>query len=154
MFLHNFQRRLAEAIVYPTEFRSLRILARRFSRVVRATGIPRRVPSPSPPEIGSELASRAGQKPIIASPNSKEILLVFTIPLRAIADADVRKFSGSPASNSLAKLHRVRLSNGQEPPAITKSPRWTSTAGPVRISWLFDEGQHSVEKNYRPDANC
>ena len=39
------------------------------------------------------MAGRAGQKPIIVSPDSKEILLVSTktIPLRAKADVDVRE---------------------------------------------------------------
>jgi penicillin-binding protein 1C len=62
-----------------------------FFAAFEQAGIPRRVPPPSLPETGSELASRAGQKPIIVSPNSKEILLVSTIPLRAKSDADVRE---------------------------------------------------------------
>jgi hypothetical protein len=47
-----------------------------FLALFEQAGIPRRVPPPFLPETGSELASRAGQKPIIVSPNSKEILLV------------------------------------------------------------------------------
>ncbi|PYL23469.1 MAG: penicillin-binding protein 1C, partial [Verrucomicrobia bacterium] len=56
-------------------------------------GVPRRMPPPFLPDNGSELASRAGQKPVIVSPNKKEIVLasVKTIPLRAKADGDVRK---------------------------------------------------------------
>src|SRR6478609_8913600 len=47
--------------------------------------------------------------------------------------------SGKPESNSLAKPHRIRWSNGPQPPAITKSPRWTITAAPVRIASRCDE---------------
>src|SRR6266536_718804 len=64
-----------------------------FLTLFEQAGIPRRVPPPFLPDTGSELASRDGQKPIIVSPNSKEILLFSrkTIPLRAKADADVRQ---------------------------------------------------------------
>jgi hypothetical protein len=43
---------------------------------------------------GSEMASRAGQKPVIVTPSNKEIFLasVKTIPLRAKVDGDVREF--------------------------------------------------------------
>jgi membrane carboxypeptidase/penicillin-binding protein PbpC len=94
-------------------------------------GIPRRVPPPSLPETGSELASRAGQKPIIVSPNSKEILLVSTktIPLRAKADADVpqifwfagKQFVGKAAPNQV--LER------------------TATAGDYEVTALDDHGR-------------
>ena len=43
-----------------------------FFASLEQAGIPRRVPPPFLPETGSELASRAGQKPMIVSPNSKE----------------------------------------------------------------------------------
>src|SRR5262249_37421585 len=49
------------------------------------------------------------------------------------------KFSGSPTSNSLEKRNTISLSNGKQPPAITKSPRWTITVEPVRISSSCDE---------------
>src|SRR4029079_15310273 len=60
-----------------------------FLTLFEQAGIPRRVPPPFLSDTGSELASRAGQKPIIVSPNSKEILLASKriIPLRAKADA-------------------------------------------------------------------
>jgi membrane carboxypeptidase/penicillin-binding protein PbpC len=100
-------------------------------------GIPRSVPPPSLPETGSELASRAGQKPIIVSPNRKEILLTSkkTIPLRAKADADVREnfwfagkqFVGKAAPNQVLE--------------------WTATAGDYEITALDDHsraGSHSV----------
>jgi hypothetical protein len=132
-----------------------------FFALFEQAGIPRRVPPPFLPDTASELASRAGQKPIIVSPNSKEILLVLkkTIPLRAKADADVREFSGSPAGNSLAKPHRIRFSSGPQPPAITNSPRWTITAAPVRIASLCDEKPGSdfvsyVEGNQPPHSEA
>src|SRR6478609_48927 len=56
------------------------------------------------------------------------------------------KFSGSPASNSLAKPHRIRLSNGPQPLAITNLPRWTIMAGPVRIASLCDRQQQSLRQ--------
>ena len=49
------------------------------------------------------------------------------------------KFSGSPASNSLAKLHRIRFSSGPQPPAITKLLRSMTTAARVRTASLCDE---------------
>ncbi len=44
-----------------------------FLTLFEQAGIPRRVPPPFLPDTGSELASRVGQKPIIASPNSKRV---------------------------------------------------------------------------------
>jgi penicillin-binding protein 1C len=108
-----------------------------FLTLFEQAGIPRRVPPPFVPDIGSELASRVGQKPIIVSPNSKEILLVSkkTIPLRAKTDADVREifwfagkqFVGKTASNQVLE--------------------WTAATGDYEITALDDHGRagsHSV----------
>jgi penicillin-binding protein 1C len=102
-----------------------------FLTLFEQAGISRRVPPPFLPDIGSELASRAGQKPIIVSPNSKEILLVSkkTIPLRAKADADVheifwfagKQFVGKAASNQVLE--------------------WTAAAGDYEITALDDHGR-------------
>jgi membrane carboxypeptidase/penicillin-binding protein PbpC len=134
---HNFQRRLADAIVYPAEIRSLRILARRFFRVVRASRNSTQSPGPFLPETGSELASRAGQKPIIVSPNSKEILFVSTktIPLRAKADADVREIFWLAGKQFVGKA------------APNQVLGWTATAGDYEVTALDDHGRarsHSV----------
>ena len=134
---HNFQRRLVEAIVYRTEIRSLRILAWRFSRVVRASRNSTQSPAPSLPETGSGLASRAGQKPIIVSPNSKEILLVSTktIPLRAKADADVREIFWFAGKQLVGKA------------APNQVLEWTATATDYEVTALDDHsraGWHSV----------
>ena len=89
-----------------------------FLTLFEQAGIPRRVPPPFLPDTGSELASRVGQKPIIVSPNSKEILLVSkkTIPLRAKTDADVRQifwfagkqFVGQSRTESGSRVDRTR----------------------------------------------
>ncbi|MGE5212512.1 MAG: penicillin-binding protein 1C, partial [Nitrospirota bacterium] len=102
-----------------------------FLMLFEQAGIPRRVPPPFLPETGSELASRAGQKPIIVSPNSKEILLASkkTIPLRAKAEADVREifwfagkqFVGKGAPNQIVE--------------------WTATAGDYELTALDDHGR-------------
>src|SRR5262249_15650968 len=108
-----------------------------FLTLFEQAGIPRRVPPPFLRDIGSELASRAGQKPIIVSPNSKEILLVSkkTIPLPAKTDADVgeifwlagKQFVGKAAPNQVVE--------------------WTAAAGDYEVTALDDHGRagsHSV----------
>ena len=98
-------------------------------------GIPRRVPPPSLPETGSGLASRAGQKPIIVSPNSKEILLVSTIPLGAKVDADVREIFWFAGKQFVGKA------------APNQVLEWTAAAGDYEITALDDHGRagsHSV----------
>ena len=99
--------------------------------------IPRRVPPPFLPDTGSELASRAGQKPIIVSPNSKEILLVSkkTIPLRAKADADVREIFWFAGKQFVGKA------------APNQVLEWTAAAGDYEVTALDDHGRagsHSV----------
>jgi penicillin-binding protein 1C len=108
-----------------------------FLTLFEQAGIPRRVPPPFLPEAGSELASRAGQKPIIVSPNSKEILLVSkkTIPLRAKADADVRKIFWFAGKQFVGKA------------APNQVLEWTAAAGDYEVTALDDHGRagsHSV----------
>ena len=79
--------------------------------------------------LGSELASRAGQKPIIVSPNSKEILLVSTIPLRAKADADVREIFWFAGKQFVGKA------------AQNQVLEWTATAGDYEVTALDDYGR-------------
>jgi membrane carboxypeptidase/penicillin-binding protein PbpC len=89
------------------------------------------VPLPFLPETGSELASRAGQKPIIVSPNSKEILLASkkTIPLRAQADADVREISWFADKQFIGKA------------AQNQALEWPTTAGDCEVTSLDDHGR-------------
>jgi len=108
-----------------------------FLTLFEQAGIPRRVPPPFLPDTGSELVSRAGQKPIIVSPNSKEILLVSkkTIPLRAKADADVREIFWFAGKRFV----------GKAPP--NQVLEWTATAGDYEVTALDDHGRaglHSV----------
>src|SRR5262245_37558306 len=100
-------------------------------------GLPRRVPPPFAPDTGSELASRTGQKPIIVSPNSKEILLASrkTIPLRAKADADVHEIFWFAGKQFVGKA------------APNQVLEWTAAAGDYEITALDDHGRacsHSV----------
>jgi penicillin-binding protein 1C len=100
-------------------------------------GIPRRVPPPFLPHTGSEVASRAGHKPIIVSPTSKEILLVSkkTIPLRAKADADVREIFWFAGKQFVGKA------------APNQVLEWTAAAGDYEVTALDDHGRagsHSV----------
>jgi penicillin-binding protein 1C len=94
-------------------------------------GIPRRVPPPFLPDTGSELASRSGQKPIILSPNSKEILLVSnkTVPLRAKADADVREVFWFAGKQFVGKA------------APNQILEWTAAAGDYEVTALDDHGR-------------
>ena len=108
-----------------------------FLTLFEQAGIPRRVPPPFLPDTGSELASRAGQKPIIVSPNSKEILLASkkTIPLRAKADADVREIFWFAGKQFV----------GKAPP--NQVLEWTAAAGDYEVTALDDHGRagsHSV----------
>jgi penicillin-binding protein 1C len=102
-----------------------------FLTLFEQAGISRRVPPPFLPDIGSELASRAGQKPIIVSPNSKEILLVSkkTIPLRAKADADVHEIFWFAGKQFVGKA------------ASNKVLEWTAAAGDYEITALDDHGR-------------
>jgi penicillin-binding protein 1C len=108
-----------------------------FLTLFEQAGIPRRVPPPFLPDTGSELASRVGQKPIIVSPNSKEILLVSkkTIPLRAKADADVREIFWFAGKQFVGKA------------APNQVLEWTAVAGDYEVTALDDHGRagsHSV----------
>src|SRR5438874_2415450 len=108
-----------------------------FLTLFEQAGIPRRVPPPFLPDTGSELASRVGQKPIIVSPNSKEILLVSkkTIPLRARTDADVREIFWFAGKQFVGKA------------APNQVLEWTAATGDYEIIALDDHGRsgsHSV----------
>jgi penicillin-binding protein 1C len=102
-----------------------------FLTLFEEAGIPRRVPPPFLPDAGSELASRAGQKPIIVSPNSKEILLVSkkTIPLRAKADADVREIFWFAGKQFIGKA------------APNQVVEWTAATGDYEVTALDDHGR-------------
>ena len=102
-----------------------------FLTLFERAGIPRRVPPPFLPDAGSELASRAGQKPIIVSPNSKEILLVSkkTIPLRAKADADVREIFWFAGKQFIGKA------------APNQVLEWTAATGDYEVTALDDHGR-------------
>jgi penicillin-binding protein 1C len=102
-----------------------------FLTLFEQAGIPRRVPPPFLPDTGSELASRSGQKPIIVSPNSKEILLVSkkTIPLRAKADADVREIFWFAGKQFVGKA------------APNQVLEWTAGVGDYEITALDDHGR-------------
>ena len=78
-----------------------------------------------------------GQKPIIVSPNSKEILLVSkkTISLRAKAEADVRQIFWFAGRQFVSKA------------APNQVLEWTVAAGDYEITALDDHGRagsHSV----------
>ena len=108
-----------------------------FLTLFEQAGIPRRVPPPFLPDTGSELVGRTGQKPIIVSPNSKEILLVptKTIPLRAKADADVREVFWFAGKQFIGRA------------APNQVLEWTATAGDYEVTALDDHGRagsHSV----------
>ena len=108
-----------------------------FLTLFEQAGIPRRVPPPFLPDTGSELTSRAGQKPIIVSPSNKEILLTSKrmIPLRAKADADVREIFWFAGKQFVGKA------------APNQVLEWTAAAGDYEVTALDDHGRagsHSV----------
>ena len=106
---------------WPSEFLTL------FDRA----GIPRRIPPPLLRDTGSELASRAGQKPVIVSPSNKEILLAATkmIPLRAKTDGDVREIFWFAGTQFVGKA------------AANQVLEWTALAGDYEITALDDHGR-------------
>jgi penicillin-binding protein 1C len=108
-----------------------------FLTLFEQAGIPRRVPPPFLPDTAGELASRSGQRPIIVSPNSEEILLVSkkTIPLRAKADADVREIFWFAGKQFVGKA------------APNQVLEWTAAAGDYEVTALDDHGRagsHSI----------
>jgi len=108
-----------------------------FLTLFEQAGIPRRVPPPFLPDTGSEVASRVGQKPIIVSPNNKEILLASkkTIPLRAKADADVREIFWFAGKQFVGKA------------APNQVLEWAATTGDYEVTALDDHGRagsHSI----------
>ena len=102
-----------------------------FLALFEQAGVPRRGPPPFLPRTDSELASRVGQKPLIVSPNSKEILLVSkkTIPLRAKADADVREIFWFAGKQFIGKA------------APNQVLEWTAATGDYDVTALDDHGR-------------
>jgi penicillin-binding protein 1C len=102
-----------------------------FLTLFEQAGIPRRAPPPFLPDTGSDVASRAGQRPVIVSPNGKEILLASTktIPLRAKADADVREIFWFAGKQFVGKA------------AANEVLEWTAVAGDYEITALDDHGR-------------
>ena len=102
-----------------------------FLALFEQAGIPRKVPPPFLPETGSELASRAGQKPIIISPSGQEILLASkkTVPLRAKADADVHQIFWFAGKQFVGKT------------APNQVLEWAATAGDYQVTALDDHGR-------------
>jgi penicillin-binding protein 1C len=108
-----------------------------FLTIFEQAGIPRRVPPPFLPNNGSELTRRAGQKPVIVSPNSNEIVLASakTIPLRAKTDADVREIFWFAGKQFVGKA------------APNQVVEWHTAAGDYDITALDDHGRsaaHSI----------
>lgn len=80
---------------------------------------------------GSEMASRAGQKPVIVTPSNKEIFLasVKTIPLRAKVDGDVREFFWFAGKQFVGKA------------TPNDMLVWKAAAGDYEITALDDHGR-------------
>jgi penicillin-binding protein 1C len=102
-----------------------------FLTLFEQAGIPRRLPPPFLPDNGSELTSRSGQKPVIVSPNNKEIVLASakTIPLRAKAEGDVREIFWFAGKQFVGKA------------APNEVLEWTATIGDYEITALDDHGR-------------
>jgi len=94
-------------------------------------GVPRKVPPPFLAESVSELASRTGRKPVITSPNNKEIVLASarTVPLQAKADADVREIYWFAGKQFIGKAGPSQVLG------------WTAVAGDYEITALDDHGR-------------
>src|SRR5215831_5333613 len=122
---HQLRRKVYE--FWPTEFLTL----------FEQAGVPRRVPPPFLPNNGNEVAGRAGQKPVIVSPSSKEIVLASakTVPLRAKTDCGVREIFWFAGKQFVGKA------------APNQVIEWNAAAGDYEITALDDHGRaasHSV----------
>jgi len=122
---HQLRREVYE--FWPTEFLTL----------FEQAGVPRRVPPPFLPNNGNEVAGRAGQKPVIVSPSSKEIVLASakTVPLRAKTDCGVREIFWFAGKQFVGKA------------APNQVIEWNAAAGDYEITALDDHGRaasHSV----------
>jgi penicillin-binding protein 1C len=102
-----------------------------FFSLFEQAGISRKVPPPFLPTSSSELQSRAGEKPMIISPNNKEIVLASSkmIPLRAKVDADVREIFWFAGKQFIGKA------------APNQILEWNAAAGDHEITALDDHGR-------------
>jgi penicillin-binding protein 1C len=102
-----------------------------FLTLFEQAGIPRKAPPPFLPASSSELESRAGEKPLIISPNNKEIVLASTktIPLRAKVDTDVREIFWFAGKQFIGKA------------APNQILEWNAIAGGHEITALDDHGR-------------
>jgi penicillin-binding protein 1C len=102
-----------------------------FLTLFEQAGVARRVPPPFLSGTGSEWPSRGGQKPVIVSPNNKEILLTSTktIPLCAKTDGDVREIFWFAGKQFVGKA---------TPNQVLE---WTALAGGYEITALDDHGR-------------
>jgi penicillin-binding protein 1C len=102
-----------------------------FLTLFEQAGISRKVPPPFLPTSSSELQSRAGERPMVVSPNSKEIVLTSTktIPLRAKVDTDVREIFWFAGRQCIGKA------------APNQILEWNAIAGDHEITALDDHGR-------------
>jgi penicillin-binding protein 1C len=102
-----------------------------FITLFEHAGIPRIAPPPFLPNNGGALANRIGQRPVIVSPHSKEIVLASmkTVPLRAKADADVRQIFWFAGKQFIGKA------------APNRVVEWNAAAGDYEVTALDDHGR-------------
>jgi penicillin-binding protein 1C len=116
---------------YPVKREVYEFWPTEFFTIFEEAGIPRRVPPPFLPNSGREFAGHAGQKPVIVSPNSKEIILASAkiIPLHARTDADVREIFWFAGKQFVGKA------------APNEVMQWHAAAGDYDITALDDHGR-------------
>ena len=104
-----------------------------FLTLFEQAGVPRKIPAPFLPDMGSELAGRTGHSPRIISPTNKEIVVASakTVPLRAKVDADVREVYWFAGKKFI----------GQAGP--DEFLGWDTAAGDYEITALDDHGRAS-----------
>jgi penicillin-binding protein 1C len=102
-----------------------------FLTIFEQAGIPRRVPPPFLPNNGSELVGRTGQKPLIVSPGTKQIVLASakTVPLRAKTESDVREIFWFAGKQFVGKAR---------PNEVVE---WKAAGGDYEITALDDQGR-------------
>jgi penicillin-binding protein 1C len=102
-----------------------------FLTLFEKAGVPRKIPPPFLPDMGSELAGRTGRSPRIISPTNKEIVVASakTVPLRAKVDGDVRAVYWFAGKKFI----------GQAGP--DEFLGWDTAAGDYEITALDDHGR-------------
>jgi hypothetical protein len=112
-----------------------------FLTLFEQAGIPRRVPPPFPAGHWQRVGESGRTETDNCLSEQQRNFACFEEDNSATRQSRCRRGEvfWFASKQFVGKADRIRSSSGPQPPAITKLPRWTITAGPVRIASLCDE---------------